>query len=57
MKQKNKANMIGITVVLLSSAILVRYMKVIYIYIYIFQNSAKSLFGFWLFLLRWPHTP
>ena len=29
----------------------------IYIYIYIVQHSAKSLFDLWLFLLRWPHTP
>ena len=27
-----------------------------FIYIYIFQHSAKSLFDLWLFLLRWPHT-
>ena len=26
------------------------------IYICMFQHSAKSLFGLWLFLLRWPHT-
>ena len=26
-------------------------------YIHMFQHSAKSLFGLWLFLLRWPHTP
>ena len=28
-----------------------------YIFIYIFQHSAKSLFDLWLFLLiRWPYT-
>ena len=29
----------------------------IFIYIYMFQHSANSLFDLWLFLLRWPHTP